>query len=112
MSKEYPSFKAAMGGAAVITVPLLWYFDWAGWAWGVAVAIVVVCALGWLQEALKVHRENELGGSDSDSHPPAGGASAGLDDDDVMAGGAWFGRDPAPSGLPTRASRQITPIGK
>lgn len=93
MSKEYPSFKATMGGAAVITVPLLWYFDWAGWAWGVAVAIVVVCALGWLQEALKVHRENELGGSDSDSHHPAGGVSAGLDDDDVMAGGrlVWEG---------------------
>lgn len=93
MSKEYPSFKATMGGAAVITVPLLWYFDWAGWAWVVAGVIVAICALGWLQEALKVHRDNAQGESQSGGHHSAGEPSAGVDGDDVLAGGrlVWEG---------------------
>lgn len=93
MSKEYPSFKATMGGAAVITLPLLWYFDWVGWAWVVAAVIFAICGFGWLQEALKVHRENTEGGLESDGHHAAGSASAGSDGDDVLDGGrlVWEG---------------------
>lgn len=97
MNKEYPSFKAPMGGILVINLLLLWYFDWAGWAWGVAAFLIATVLFGWLKEALEIHRENQhympertLGAT---GYQPAHTAPLDSDDDDLMDSGRvlWQG---------------------
>lgn len=93
MNKEYPSFKAPMGGVVVIDLLMLWYFDWAVWAWVVAAVLAVAVLCGWFQEALNIHRENK------ESTPPqplgqsSRSSSSRSDDDDLMDSGRvlWEG---------------------
>ncbi|SER18294.1 WYL domain-containing protein [Pseudomonas soli] len=98
MNKEYPSFKAPMGGVVVIDLLMLWYFDWATWAWVVAVVLVFAVLVGWLNEALEVHRANqeytpqrELGAT---GYQPAPSTYSDSDDDDLMDSGRvlWQGQ--------------------
>ena len=93
MSKEIPSFAASMGGVAVLVVPFLWYFDWAGWAWVVAAVIAVVGAFGWLSETLKHHRATRENPGSSHADSQYSYSPAPSDDDDLLSGGrvVWQG---------------------
>lgn len=93
MSKEYPSFAAPMAGVAIIDLVMLWYFDWAGWAWVAAAVLAVMVLMGWFQEALKVHRERSgTSPGPSSSRSPNGLSS--VSEDDVTDGGQllWQGQ--------------------
>ncbi|MFJ4457540.1 hypothetical protein ACIP1G_27155 [Pseudomonas sp. NPDC089392] len=69
MSKEYASFAKPMVGVAIIDLVMLWYFDWAGWAWVAAAVLAVMVLIGRFKEALEVHRERS-------GSSPAGAAPA------------------------------------
>lgn len=93
MNKEYPPLKAAIGGVAIIDLVLLWYFDWAGWAWGVAIAIAALIVIGWFQDALKVHRENQERSSEGNGRQPSPTGYCNSDDDELTDSGRvlWQG---------------------
>ncbi|MHB0817688.1 WYL domain-containing protein [Stutzerimonas stutzeri] len=63
MSAEYPEFKAPMLGLAILAVPFLWYFDWAGWAWIVVGLVYALAISGWYAEVRKIYLANKAGDS-------------------------------------------------
>lgn len=97
MNKEYPSFKTPMGGIAVIDLMMLWYFDWAVWAWIVAAVLAFLVFLGWFQQTMEVHRENQERASEythaGTSYQPSHPTYSDSDDDDLMDSGRvlWQG---------------------
>lgn len=83
MSKEYPSFAKPMVGVAIIDLVMLWYFDWAGWAWVAAAVLAVMVLMGWLKEALEVHREGSGSSPAPSSSRSASGLSSAAEDGDA-----------------------------
>ncbi|TLX57862.1 hypothetical protein DN826_06405 [Stutzerimonas nosocomialis] len=59
MTAQYPSFKATLGGATILAVPFLWFFDWQTWAWICAGIFYTLIIAGWLSQALEVYRANK-----------------------------------------------------
>lgn len=59
MTAQYPSFKATLGGATILAVPFLWFFDWQTWAWICAGIFYALIIAGWLSQALEVYRANK-----------------------------------------------------
>ncbi|HDS1696299.1 MULTISPECIES: WYL domain-containing protein [Pseudomonas] len=94
MSKEYPSFAKPMLGVAIIDLMMLWYFDWAGWAWVAAAVLAVMVLMGWFKEALAVHREGEVQSPGSSRYSSPSDVSSVLENDDVTDGGQvlWQGQ--------------------
>lgn len=94
MSKEYPSFAKPMLGVAIIDLMMLWYFDWAGWAWVAAAVLAVMVLMGWFKEALAVHREGAVPSPGSFRYSSPSDVSSVLENDDVTDGGQvlWQGQ--------------------
>lgn len=93
MDKEYPSFTAAMAGVALFTVPMLWFFEWATWAWIATAVITVIGLWGWFQATMEVHRQRPESPPDVSDFLPHRSMSYGSDDEDLMESGRllWQG---------------------
>lgn len=94
MSKEYPSFAKPMVGVAIIDLMMLWYFDWAGWAWVAAAVLAVMVLMGCFKEALAVHREGAVQSPGPSRYSSPSEVSSVLENDDVTDGGQvlWQGQ--------------------
>jgi len=85
-----PPLKDLLLGLTVLAVPFLWFFDWAGWAWGVTGFFYVVALVGWFSETLKAYRAER----DADQQPHQVASNEFVDDDDdLLADGkvVWKG---------------------
>lgn len=100
MSMDYPDFKGPMVGLAILAVPFLWFFDWAGWAWIVVAVVYVIAIVGWFSEGMKVYRANKSSGSPepfktdfvrSRQQAPATPARGDFNDEHVQGETIWTG---------------------